>query len=155
MMTYVTQFETEQLESGEARRTLIEAEIEYQRARSDDYVARLIRDSAIVDAHRSGLSSREISELVGDMGQPNVVRARRRAVTRRETVPDDLLSPADALRASGLSAKVFIDHVRQRNLHPVELAGGVRAFRPEDIERLRTPDPRSTGPSVAAVESGL
>ena len=110
-----------------------------------EFVARLIRDSAIVDAHRSGLSSREISELVGDMGQPNVVRARRRAVTRRETVPDDLLSPADALRASGLSAKVFIDHVRQRNLHPVELAGGVRAFRPEDIERLRTPDPCSTG----------
>jgi hypothetical protein len=136
----VTQFDTEPLESGEARSRLIEAETEYQRARSNDYVARLIRDSAIVDAHRSGLSSREISELVGDMGQPNVVRARRRAVTRREIVPDGLLSPADALRASGLSAKDFIDHVRQQDLRHVEVAGGVRAFRPEDIEKMRAPD---------------
>jgi hypothetical protein len=133
----VTQFEAGQLESGEARRRLIEAETEYQRARADDYVALLIRDSAIVDAHRSGLSSREISELVGDIGQPNVVRARRRAVTRREIVPDGLISPADALRASGLSAKEFIDLVRKHDLRTVELAGGVRAFRPEDIEPLR------------------
>ncbi len=138
MMTYMTQFETEQLEASEARRRLVEAETEYQRARSEDYVALLIRDSAIVDAHRSGLSSREISELVGDMGQPNVVRARRRSVARREIVPDGLLSPADAIRASGLSPKDFIDLVRQRELKPVELAGGVRAFRPEDIEHLRT-----------------
>ena len=72
------------------RQRLIEAEEEYQRARTDDYVTRLVRDSAIVDAHRAGLSSREISTLVGDIGQPNVVRARRRAVTRREVVfPQD------------------------------------------------------------------
>lgn len=29
----------------------------------------------------AGLSSGEISELVGDIGQPNVVRARRQAIT--------------------------------------------------------------------------
>ena len=69
------------------RRRLVEAEQEYQRARADDYVTRLVRDAAIVDAHRAGLSSREISGLVGAMGQPNVVRARRRAIARREVVP--------------------------------------------------------------------
>jgi hypothetical protein len=72
---------TEELET--ARRHLIEAEEEYQRARVDDYVTRLIRDSAIVEAHRLGMSSSEISSFVGDIGQPNVVRARRRATTRR------------------------------------------------------------------------
>ena len=44
-----------------ARRNLIEAEREYQQARVDDYMTRLIRDSAIVEAHRLGMSSREIS----------------------------------------------------------------------------------------------
>jgi hypothetical protein len=125
-------------EVGDARRRLVEAEAEYQRARSEDYVTRLIRDSAIVDAHRAGLSSRQISELVGDIGQPNVVRARRRAITRREVVPAGLLSPADALRASGLSVVQFISLVREHDLQAVELPGGVRAFRPEDIEHLRT-----------------
>jgi len=120
-----------------ARRRLVEAEAEYQRARSEDYVTRLIRDSAIVDAHRAGLSSREISDLVGDIGQPNVVRARRRAVTRREVVPDGLLSPADALRRSGMSPSEFINAVRVGRLTPVDVQGGVRAFRDEDIEAIR------------------
>ena len=99
-----TDIVSEQESSAEVdnvRQRLIEAEEEYQRARTDDYVTRLLRDSAIVDAHRAGLSSREISTLVGDIGQPNVVRARRRAVTRREVVPAGLLSPADAVRESG------------------------------------------------------
>lgn len=74
-----------------ARARLIEAEQEYQRARIDDYVTRLVRGSAIVDAHRAGLSSNEISRLLGNMGQPNVVRARRRALARSEVVPGDLL----------------------------------------------------------------
>jgi hypothetical protein len=123
---------------NEARQRLIEAEEEYQRARTDDYVSRLIRDSAIVDAHRAGLSSRAISELVGDIGQPNVVRARRRAVTRREAVPDGLLSPADALRESGLGPRDFILAVRTGSLQTVELPGAVRAFRAEDVARLRS-----------------
>ncbi len=101
-------------------------------------MTRLIRDAAIVEAHRAGLSSREISELVGDIGQPNVVRARRRAVSRREAVPDGLLSPADALRASGLAPKEFITRVRSGRVRPIDLPGGVRAFRKEDVERLRT-----------------
>lgn len=130
--------ETQQTQQGEARRLLVEAEREYQRARADDYIARLIRDSAIVDAHRSGLSSREISELAGDIGQPNVVRARRRALTRREIARDDLLTPTDAIRASGLSPAAFIGLVRERALQPIEAADGVRGFRREDIERVRT-----------------
>ncbi len=118
---------------------MVEAETEYQRARTDDDVSRLIRDAAIVDAHRAGLSSRQISEVVGDIGQPNVVRARRRAVTRREAVLDGLLSPADALRISGLSPKEFITLVRSGRLEPSDLPGGVRAFRTLGIQRA---DPR-------------
>jgi len=125
-------------EIEDARQRLVEAEAEYQRARSEDYVARLIRDSAIVDAHRAGLSSREISDLVGDIGQPNVVRARRRALTRREIVPDGLLSPADALRRSGMTPAEFISSVRAGRLTPVDLPGGARAFRAEDVEEIRT-----------------
>jgi len=119
-----------------ARRHLIEAEHEYQRARVDDYVTRLIRDSAIVDAHRLGMSSREISELIGDIGQPNVVRARRRALTRREVVPGGMLGPGEAVRESGLSPGAFIDAVRAGRITPVEVAAGVRAFRVEDVRQL-------------------
>jgi hypothetical protein len=122
----------------QTRRRLVEAEAEYQRARTDDYITRLVRDSAIVDAHRAGLSSREISELIGGIGQPNVVRARRRAVNRREVVPRGLLSPVDALRASGLGPHDFITAVRSGRIAPVDLPGGVRAFRSEDIKRLRS-----------------
>ncbi len=136
ILTYVARSQATREEVDDARRRLVEAEREYQRARTDDYVSRDIRDSAIVNAHRAGLSSREISELVGDIGQPNVVRARRRALTRREVVPDGLLSPADALRFSGLSSKEFITLVRTGRLQPVELPGGVRAFRTEDIQRV-------------------
>lgn len=121
----------------DVRQRLLEAEGAYQRARADDYVSRLIRDSAIVDAHRAGLSSREISGLIGDIGQPNVVRARRRSTARREVVPEGLLSPADALRVSGLRPHAFITLVRNGQLRAVDLPGGVRAFRHEEIERLR------------------
>lgn len=128
----------EQTDMEAARTRLIEAEQEYQRARVDDYVARLVRDSAMVDAHRAGLSSNEISRLLGDMGQPNVVRARRRAMTRRKVVPGGLLSPADAVRESGLGPREFIEAVRSGRLASVELPGGVRAFRIEDVRRLRS-----------------
>ena len=118
------------------RRRVVEAEGEYRRTNADDYVVRLIRDSAIVEAHRGGMSSREISDLVGDIGQPNVVRARRRAPTRREVVPGGMLSPADALRASGLGPADFIGAVREGRITSVDVGGGVRAFRPEDVDAL-------------------
>ncbi len=118
------------------RRRLVEAEQEYRRTRADDYVVRLIRDSAIVEAHRGGMSSREISDLVGDIGQPNVVRTRRRAITRREVVPGGMLAPADALRAAGLGPAEFIGAVRDGRLASVDVGAGVRAFRPEDVEAL-------------------
>jgi hypothetical protein len=120
-----------------ARHRLIEAQDEYERSRADAYVTLRVRDAAIVDAHRAGLSSREISALVGDIGQPNVVRARRRAVTRREVTPDGLLSPADALRTCGLGPKEFIEAVRSGRLHTQDLPGGIRAFRVEDVRQLR------------------
>jgi hypothetical protein len=118
------------------RQQLIEAEHEYERARVGDYVARLIRDAAIVDAHGAGMSSREISQLIGDIGQPNVVRARRRAVARRAGVPGGMLSPADAVRASGLRPAEFIAAVREGRINPVAVGGGVHAFRVEDVDRL-------------------
>lgn len=120
------------------RRRLTEAEQEYRRTRADDHVVRLIRDSAIVDAHRGGMSSREISDLVGDIGQPNVVRARRRATTRREVILGGMLSPADALRASGLGPAEFITAVRDGRITSVEVDAGVRAFRAEDVQALVT-----------------
>ena len=132
---------TQDLES--ARRHLIEAEEEYQRARVEDYVTRLIRDSAIVEAHRLGMSSSDISSLVGDIGQPNVVRARRRAMTRREVVPGGMLGPGDAVRESGLSPGEFIAAVRAGHITPVDAAPGVRAFRVEDVKRLTPPLSRS------------
>lgn len=121
-----------------ARRHLVEAEQAYQRARVDDYVTRSVRDSVIVEAHRLGLSSREISALVGDIGQPNVVRARRRAMTRREVVPTGMLGPGDAVRESGLSPAEFIAAVRAERITPVEFVPGARAFRVEDIEQLKS-----------------
>ncbi|MGO9873129.1 MAG: hypothetical protein ACLPVY_04950 [Acidimicrobiia bacterium] len=124
---------------NEARQTLIDAETEYRRALTEDYITRLIRDDAIVEAHRTGLSSREISEIVGDMGQPNVVRARRRAATRREVIPGGLLSPADAVRSSGLPLREFVAAVREGRITPVPLGGGVRAFKPEDAAALGIP----------------
>ena len=126
---------------GVERQRLVEAEAEYRRARSEDYVSRVIRDAAIVDAHRAGMSSSEISTLIGDIGQANVVRARRRATTRRPAAPGDLLSPADALRASGLTPGEFITAVREGRLRPVDIGGGASAFRPEDVAALRTTTP--------------
>ena len=126
----------EQSDVAAVRNRLIEAESVYQAARAGDYVARLIRDGAIVEAHRAGLSSRVIGELVGDMDQANVVRARRRAVTRREIVPDGLLNPVDAVRRSGLGPAEFVAAIRDGRLVPVDLHGGVRAFRPEEIDSL-------------------
>lgn len=115
----------------------MQAEEEYQRARIDDYVTRLVRDSAIVEAHRLGMSSREISSLIGDIGQPNVVRARRRAIARRDVVPGGMLGPGDAVRESGLGPRDFIRAVRTGRIKSVEVTQGVRAFRVEDVEQLK------------------
>ncbi|MGQ0825476.1 MAG: hypothetical protein ACT4OX_10700 [Actinomycetota bacterium] len=122
--------------TDEARQRLADAEAEYRRALTEDYITRLIFDDAIVEAHRSGLSSREISEIVGDIGQPNVVRARRRATTRRDAIPDGLLSPADAVRASGLPPREFVAAVREARIMSVVLEAGVPAFRPKDVAAL-------------------
>lgn len=139
---------SDDLDSTRAR--LAAAEAEYRRALTEDYITRLIRDDAIVEAHRSGLSSREISEIVGDIGQPNVVRARRRAVTRREGIPGGLLSPADAVRESGLSPAEFVGAVREGRIVAVELEGGVRAFRPEDVTQISVRRPARTRSKRAA-----
>ena len=138
----------------EARRRLAEAEAEYRRALNEDYITRLIRDDAIVEAHRLGLSSREISQIVGDIGQPNVVRARRRAVTRRETLPGGLLSPADAVRSTGLTAREFVESVRAGRITPVALDGGVRAFKPEDVATLAAKGRKNPKRGTASAGSG-
>jgi len=122
-----------------ARAALIEAESEYQRTRYDDYVARIIRDASIVKAHRAGVSQKEISRLVGDMGQPNVARVQRReqqrAITRREVVPDGMLAPDDALERSGLGPADFMRAVRDGRLRPKPTGyPGVWAFLPEDVD---------------------
>lgn len=121
---------------SQAELRLREAQTEYERARSDDYVAREIRDTAMVEAHRAGLSSREIGSLVGGLDQPNVVRARRRAITRRDVMPNGLLSPTEALRLSKLSATEFISAVRAGRIRSVEVYRGVYAFRPEDVRAV-------------------
>jgi hypothetical protein len=90
----------------------------------------------MVEAHRAKLSSREISDLLGGIGQPNVVRARRRAASRTETLPGGLLSPVEAVRESGLSPRDFVMAVRDGRITSVEPAAGVRAFRSEDVRRL-------------------
>jgi hypothetical protein len=138
----------------DARRRLGEAETEYRRALTEDYITRLIRDDAIVEAHRSGLSSREISEIVGDIGQPNVVRARRRAVTRREILPSGLLSPADAVRKSGLTPREFVEAVHTGRITPVVLDAGVRAFKPEDIAALEGTTGKRAKRGSASASSG-
>lgn len=120
----------------DARAKLLEAERAYQRARAEDYVTRLIRDAAMVEAHRAGMSSREISDLLGGIGQPNVVRARRRAVARGQTLPKGLLSPVEAVRESGLTLKEFVLAVRDGRVNLVEPVAGIRAFRSEDVRRL-------------------
>jgi hypothetical protein len=137
-LTYISETSGDQAGSELAtlRQRLVEAEEEYRRTRAEDYVGRLVRDATIVDAHRGGMSSREISSLVGDIGQPNVVRTRRRAITRRDVVPHGLLDPADAVRASGMGPAAFISAVRAGQIKPMELAGGVKAFRTEDVEAL-------------------
>jgi hypothetical protein len=125
-----------------ARAALIEAESEYQRTRYDDYVARIIRDASIVKAHRAGIPQKEISKLVGDMGQPNVARVQRReqqrTFTRRDVVAGGMLAPDDALERSGLGPADFMRAVRDGRLQPKSTGyTGVWAFLPEDVDACR------------------
>lgn len=120
-----------------AKKRLIEAQRAYESARKGEHAARLVRDDAMVEAHRSGLSSRAIGDILGGMDQANVVRARRRALTRRDAVPDGLLSPSDALRRSGLTPSAFVNAVRRGRIEPVAVEGEIRAFRPEDVDALQ------------------
>ena len=135
IVTYMTQ--PEQRVDVEVRDRLIEAEAAYRRARRDEYIARQIRDEAIVDGHRAGLSSREIGALVGGMDQANVVRARRRASARRADVPAGALGPADAVRRSGLTLLEFVEAVRAGTIEPLSIGTETRVFRPEDVDALR------------------
>ena len=139
--------------SKQTREQLVDAEAQYRRALNEDYITRLIRDDAIVEAHRSGMSSREISEIVGDIGQPNVVRARRRSAARRDALPNDLLSPTDAVRASGMTPALFVAAVREGRITPVVLENDIRAFRPNDVETIATgrrkSQPRKARPASA------
>jgi hypothetical protein len=127
-----------QADQDALRAALIEAEYEYQDTRTYDYIARVIRDGLIVNAHRGGISQKEISALVGDIGQPNVARAQRRAITRRDVVPGGMLAADDAQERSGLSPAAFMSAVRAGRIQP-RLTGspGVWAFNPEDVDPSR------------------
>lgn len=137
ILTYVKPRDADAVDA--ARKRLIDAQRAYESARIGEYTARLVRDDAMVEVHRAGLSSRAIGEILGGMDQANVVRARRRAVTRREAVPEGLLSPADALRRSGLSPSALVNAVRRGQINLVAVEGEVRAFRPEDVDALQRP----------------
>jgi hypothetical protein len=98
---------------------------------------RVIRDGLIARAHRGGIHQREISALVSDMGQPNVARAQKRAVTRRDAVPGGMLAADDAQEQSGLRPAAFLEAVRTGRIEPKPTGTtGVWAFLPEDVNRL-------------------
>jgi hypothetical protein len=120
------------MEVEDALAHLRDAQQALEKARRAEYTALLVRDEAMVAAHRAGASSSVIGEITG-MNQPNVVRGRRRAVTRREVLPDGLLGPAEARRRSGLSVQEFVRLVESGELPAVEIYPGVHAFRPEVI----------------------
>lgn len=119
------------------RADLEEAEREYQNARTHEYVALVIRDGMIVRAHRGGIHQKEISGLVGGMGQPNVARAKGRAFTRRDAVPGGMLAADDAQERSGLGPAAFMDAVRVGRIEPKPTGtSGVWAFFPEAVKAL-------------------
>lgn len=141
-LIYVTLICVNTLNDAQARQqavrtALTEAEREYKNARTHDYVARVIRDGLIVNAVRAGISQKEISGLVGDMSQPNVARAHKRAFTRRDVVPDGMLAADDALEQSGLGPAAFMDAVRTGRIAAKPIGtSGAWAFLPEDIRAL-------------------
>jgi hypothetical protein len=138
-LTYVTLTYMDATLDAQARRDalradLAEAEREYQTTRTYDYIALVIRDGLIVRAHRGGIHQREISALVSGMGQPNVARAKTRAVTRRDVVPGSMVAADDAQEQSGLGPAAFMAAVRAGQIVPRPTGSpGVWAFNPEDV----------------------
>lgn len=120
------------MDVDQSLRELREAQEALDFARRAEYAALRVRDEAMVAAHRAGANSSVIGEITG-MNQPNVARGRRRAVTRREVIPDGLLGPSEAMRASGLGVKEFVRRVESGELPSVEIYPGVHAFRPEVV----------------------
>lgn len=126
--------EKTQAEQAALRADLAEAEREYQSDRTHDYIARVIRDGLIVRAHRGGIHQREISAIVSNIGQPNVARAQKRAITRRDVVPHGMIAADDAQGQSGLGPAAFMAAVRAGQIVPRPTGTpGVWAFNPEDI----------------------
>jgi hypothetical protein len=123
-----------QAEQDALRTHLAEAEREYQNDRTHDYIARVIRDGLIVRAHRGGIHQREISTIVSNIGQPNVARAKTRAVTRRDVVPGGMIAADDAQERSGLGPAAFMAAVRAGQIVPRPTSiPGVWAFNAEDV----------------------
>ena len=123
------------------RNALVEAEIEYRNTKEQDYIARVIRDALIVKAHRGGIHQRVISELVGNIGQPNVARTKA-GFARRDVVPNGFLAPDDALEMAGVGPSAFMQAVREERLSPVKIGSGVLAFTPEQITAFRDSNTR-------------
>jgi hypothetical protein len=125
---------TTQAEQDALRADLEEAEREYQNTRTHDYIARVIRDGLIVRAHRGGINQKEISAIVSNIGQPNVARAQKRAITRRDVVPGGMIAADDAQAQSGLGPAAFMAAVRVGQIVPRPTGSpGVWAFNPEDV----------------------
>jgi len=111
----------------DARRRLEEAE-RLLRACPDDYVLRRLRNGAVVDALRAGVSQEVVTEIADDLG----------SFARVEVVPGGLLGPADTIRRSGLDPEAFVEAVRSGRLPVVDLPGGVRAFGVHEVDALRS-----------------
>lgn len=127
-----------QAEQDAIRADLAEAQREYQSSRTYEYIALVIRDGLIVRAHRGGIHQRDISALVSDMGQPNVARAKTRAVARRDVVPGGMIAADDAQEQSGLGPAAFMAAVRAGQIVPRPTGSpGVWAFNPEDLRTSR------------------
>ncbi len=133
-MICVIAFEKTQAEQAALRADLAEAEREYQNDRTHDYIARVIRDGLIVRAHWGGIHQKEISAIVSNIGQPNVARAQKRAITRRDVVPGGMMAADDAQEQSGLGPAAFMAAVRSGQIVPRPTGSpGVWAFNPEDV----------------------
>ncbi len=97
----------------------------------------VIRDAQIVEAVRGRVPQKDISATVGNIGQPNVSRAKNRAITRRDVVPDGMTASDEAMEETGLGPAQFMHAVRNGVIKPVPAGNGVWAFRPEDVRALK------------------
>jgi hypothetical protein len=118
------------------REKLEAAQMVYEDSKTDQHVARMIRDGALIAAHRAGVAPEEIAEAIGEDDVTDVVRIRRRAMSHREVLPVDLLSPSQALRLSTLNPSQFIDAVRDGKIEKVLLEKGAVGFKRSEVEAL-------------------